>query len=87
MPSIRQLEAFRAVAKHRHFGRAAQELGVTQPALTRSLQKLERRLGVPLYDRHEMSPTVFGEATLRFAEPAVDGLAELKRETDPSPGN
>jgi DNA-binding transcriptional LysR family regulator len=80
MPSIRQLEAFRALAKHRHFGRAAQALGLTQPALTRSLQNLERRLGVPLYDRQAMSPTVFGEATLLFAGPTVDGYAELKRE-------
>jgi DNA-binding transcriptional LysR family regulator len=42
MPSVRQFEIFHALAKHRHFGRAARALGVTQPALTRSLQKLER---------------------------------------------
>lgn len=80
MPSIRQFETFRALARHRHFGRAAEALGVTQPALTRSLQNLERRLGVSLFDRHDMSPTLFGEAALRFADPAVGGFSELLRE-------
>jgi DNA-binding transcriptional LysR family regulator len=80
MPSIRQFEVFRALAEHRHFGRAAQALGVTQPALTRSLQKLEQRLGVSLFDRQGMEPTVFGDAVMRFAEPAVGGFAELQRE-------
>jgi DNA-binding transcriptional LysR family regulator len=80
MPSIRQFETFRALAKHRHFGRAAQALGVTQPALTRSVQSLERRLGVSLFDRPDMSPTAFGEAVLRFADPAVGGFSDLLRE-------
>jgi DNA-binding transcriptional LysR family regulator len=80
MPSIRQLEAFCALAKHKHFGRAAQALGVTQPALTRTLQKLEGRLGVNLFDRQEMVPSVFGEVVLRFAEPIVGNFAELQRE-------
>jgi DNA-binding transcriptional LysR family regulator len=80
MPSIRQFEAFRALVRHRHFGRAAQALGVTQPALTRALQKLERGLGAPLFDRHGMTPTAFGKAALRFAEPAVGGYSELLRE-------
>ena len=80
MPSVRQFEAFRALLKHKHFGRAAQALGVTQPALTRSLQQLERGLGASLFDRQEMSPTVFGEAVMRFADPAVGGYAELLRE-------
>ena len=73
MPSIRQFEALRALASHRHFGRAAQALGVTQPALTRSLQKLEHGLGAPLFDRQGMAPTAFGEAALRFADPAAGG--------------
>ena len=80
MPSLRQFEIFRELARRRHFGRAAQALGVTQPALTRSLQSLERRLGVSLFDRQEMAPTVFGEAALRFADPAVGGFSELLRE-------
>jgi DNA-binding transcriptional LysR family regulator len=80
MPSVRQFEIFHALAQHRHFGRAAQALGVTQPALTRSLQKLERTLGAALFDRQDMSLTVFGEAVLRFAQPAVGGFAELRRE-------
>jgi len=53
---------------------------VSQPALTRSLQNLERGLGVTLLDRQDMSPTAFGEAALRFAVPAVGGFDELLRE-------
>lgn len=80
MPSIRQFGVLRVLSEHRHFGRAAQALGVTQPALTRSLQKLEAMLGVPLFDRQAMAPSVFGEAALRFAETALGGYAELRRE-------
>ena len=80
MPSLRQFEIFRELATRRHFGRAAQALGVTQPALTRSLQNLERGLGVSLFDRKAMAPTLFGEAALRFADPAFGGFSELLRE-------
>jgi DNA-binding transcriptional LysR family regulator len=80
VPSIRQFDVIRALAEHRHVGRTAQALGVTQPALTRTLQRLEALLGVSLFDRQGMEPTVFGEAVLRFAETAVGGYAELRRE-------
>ena len=44
MHSVRQIEIVRALAKHRHFGLAAKALGVSQPALTRSLKQLESEL-------------------------------------------
>jgi DNA-binding transcriptional LysR family regulator len=40
----RQLAHCRTLASHGHFGRAAEALGITQPALTRIIQNLERSL-------------------------------------------
>ena len=48
---LRQLEYFAAVARHRHFTRAAEELYVTQPALSQQVRRLERELGLELLKR------------------------------------
>lgn len=81
MHSVRHLELIRALAKHRHFGRAAEALGISQPALTRGLGNLEQRLGVPLFDRaNPIAPTIFGEIVLQRSETLVAGFGELIRE-------
>src|SRR5947199_10812952 len=46
-----QLEYFSVIANLQHMSRAATQLGVSQPALSRALSKLEAELGVPLFDR------------------------------------
>lgn len=50
-PTLRQLEYAVAVADHRHFGRAAEAVSVSQPGLSGQIQQLERRLGVRLFER------------------------------------
>jgi LysR family transcriptional regulator, transcription activator of glutamate synthase operon len=48
---VRQLRYVEAVARHRHFTRAADELHVAQSALSHQIRRLERELGTPLFER------------------------------------
>jgi LysR family hydrogen peroxide-inducible transcriptional activator len=51
MITLRQLRYLTAVARHRHFGRAAQDCAVTQPALSMQVRELEREIGAELVER------------------------------------
>jgi DNA-binding transcriptional LysR family regulator len=53
-PSLRRLEYFAALAEHLHFARTAEALGISQPALSAEIRKLEAECGVRLFSR---SPT------------------------------
>jgi LysR family hydrogen peroxide-inducible transcriptional activator len=49
--SLRDLEYVEAVAELKHFGRAAERCGVSQPALSEQVRKLEAHLGMPIFER------------------------------------
>jgi len=51
MITLRQLRYLSALARHRHFGRAAEDCSVSQPALSMQVRELEREIGVELVER------------------------------------
>lgn len=71
-----RLAQFTAVARHEHVTRAALELGMPQPTLSRALVRLEDDLGVALFARHgrTLSLTPAGRAFLAATERALTDL-------------
>ncbi|MDR5816172.1 LysR substrate-binding domain-containing protein [Caballeronia sp. LZ033] len=74
---LRHVRCFLSVARHLHFARAAEELGIAPPALTKQIQEAERLLGARLFHRTKRSValTAAGEAYLGEAESALAHLA------------
>src|SRR5215469_7791414 len=62
MITLRQLRYLEALARHRHFGRAAEACAVTQPALSMQIRELEREIGADLVERRpgEVAVTATG---------------------------
>ncbi|CAL9641057.1 HTH-type transcriptional regulator GltC [Streptomyces sp. enrichment culture] len=87
--NVEGLRYAQAVAETRSFSAAARAYGVTQPALSNGIAKLEQRLGEKLFDRSPrgVTPTLFGTRVLPFIERAVAALdavaAEARRLTEP----
>jgi len=81
---LRQLAYLHEVGRLEGFTRAAEALGVSQPALSQSLADLERRLGVPLFEpdgRHRRL-TEDGQEVLAFAEHTLADLRALRERLD-----
>jgi DNA-binding transcriptional LysR family regulator len=78
---LRDLRYFLAVAEHLHFTRAAEELFVSQPALSKQVRALERQLRVTLFerDRRQVRLTPAGEALLPHARTVLDAWRHAER--------
>ncbi|MBL0916774.1 MAG: LysR family transcriptional regulator, partial [Sphingopyxis sp.] len=65
--NLRRLRHFDTLYRLASYARAADELGLTQSALTRSIQKLEEELGATLFDRttHYVRPTGDADRLIR----------------------
>jgi DNA-binding transcriptional LysR family regulator len=75
--SIRQLRLLIAVAETGSMVRAAEAIGLSQPAVTKSIQDMETDLGATLFERGNrgVRPTIYGETLVRHAQAALAQLA------------
>lgn len=85
----RHLVHLSTVARHQSVTQAAQELGITQPALSRSIQEIERILGLRCFDRlaQGVVPTSACRVLLERAGSLLGGFAELEREAQQLAGS
>jgi len=78
--TLTELRYIVAVARERHFGRAAEACFVSQPTLSVAIKKLEEELDVKLFERGtaEVSVTPLGEAIVRQAQSVLEQAAAIK---------
>ncbi|MER6440232.1 LysR substrate-binding domain-containing protein [Streptomyces sp. NPDC001185] len=78
---LRKLRYFAAVADHLHFGRAADELHIAQPVLSRQIRALEQDLGASLFtrDRHGVALTDAGRQLLADTGPLLASAHAVRR--------
>lgn len=78
--TLRQLKVFETVARHLSFSRAAEELHLTQPAVSTQVKQLEMHAGVPLFEQlgRKTYLTQAGQEMVRYSRAIID----LFRETE-----
>src|SRR4051812_19207609 len=78
--NLREIEAFRAVMLCGTASRAAEMLNISQPAITKALQALERSINFDLFERTKgrLVPTPEGQLFFREVEQSFVGLARLR---------
>ncbi|MFD0586542.1 LysR family transcriptional regulator [Paenibacillus sp. GCM10027627] len=76
------LSYFRTIARIQHMTKAAEELQISQPALSKIISRLEEDMGTPLFDRQgrNIRLNMFGKAYLRKVEMALNALEDGKKE-------
>ena len=79
--NLKQLKVFYFVAKHLSFTRAAEELFISQPAVTMQISALERQYGLALFSRkkNELSLTEAGSVLFPYSEKLVELGFEAER--------
>jgi LysR family hydrogen peroxide-inducible transcriptional activator len=79
MITLRQLRYLTSLARHRHFGRAAADCAVTQPALSMQVRELEREIGAELVERRpgEIALTDTGLDVAQRAEQILTATRDL----------
>ena len=79
MITLRQLRYLTSLARHRHFGRAAADCAVTQPALSMQVRALEREIGTELVERRpgEIALTDIGLDVAQRAEQILTATRDL----------
>jgi DNA-binding transcriptional LysR family regulator len=87
-PTIHQLRLVLMLAEELHFGRAANRLYLTQPALSQQIRSVEQRWGVRLFTRtsRKVELTAQGEALLPLVRNVVDAADELRLAVTPASG-
>ncbi|MFQ5765167.1 MAG: LysR family transcriptional regulator, partial [Rhodospirillales bacterium] len=81
MLTLRQLKLFEAVARLRGFTRAANELGVTQPAVSIQIKHLADEIGLPLFEKagKQLFLSAAGDELLSASEDILNRLRNLER--------
>src|SRR5690242_16437003 len=77
MITLRQLRYLASLARHRHFGRAADDCAVTQPALSMQIRELEREIGTELVERRP-GDIALTETGLEVAQRGEQILASIR---------
>lgn len=79
---LRQLQYALTVAEERNFSRAAEKLHLAQPSLSQQVMKLEKELGVPLFERRpgDIQLTYAGKRFVDQASKILDQVEQLKQE-------
>ena len=89
---LRDLDTLLAVAHCGSMAKAASQLSISQPAVSKAISDIERTLGIPLFDRKAQGVelTLYGRALLKWAVAVFDdvkqGVRELEFLTDPTSG-
>lgn len=78
--TLRQIEVFNAVARHRNYTRAAEELHLSQPAVSMQIRQLEQGIGLPLFEQvgKQMHLTEAGGQMYIYSRNMSDLLAEAE---------
>src|SRR5437667_9590690 len=81
---FRDLQVFFSVVQYGSMAKAANELGVTQPAVSEVVAGLEHAFGVRLFDRSSqgVEPTIYGRALLKRGVAAFDELKQCVRDIE-----